>query len=255
MAGFTAINLATMGRGVDEQPLETFSAPIADEPTAVPIPSPTATATATPTEAPPEELALSSRAKVSTDDYAYYLPSYVSVPTSDATAPDAPASDTVADTSPEPTLAPPAPTAAPTAVPTAAPTLAPTPAPTAAPTPVPTEAPTPAPTPVPTEAPTPDPTADPTDPPSGGGPTADQWAQLRQCESSGVYTLNTGNGYYGAYQFSIGTWDGMAAAHAPSLVGVLPSDASPGDQDFLALQLYLAYGWSQWPVCGQYLIS
>ena len=29
---------------------------------------------------------------------------------------------------------------------------------------------------------------------------------LRLCESGGNYQTNTGNGYYGAYQFSIATW-------------------------------------------------
>lgn len=34
-----------------------------------------------------------------------------------------------------------------------------------------------------------------------------QWLfKLRMCESGGNYAENTGNGYYGAYQFSYGTW-------------------------------------------------
>ena len=38
------------------------------------------------------------------------------------------------------------------------------------------------------------------------GALADQLAQLRMCESSGNYAINTGNGFYGAYQFDLGTW-------------------------------------------------
>ncbi|WP_242424920.1 transglycosylase family protein, partial [Frankia sp. EI5c] len=35
---------------------------------------------------------------------------------------------------------------------------------------------------------------------------ATTWEGLRQCESGGNYTANTGNGYHGAYQFSPTTW-------------------------------------------------
>lgn len=34
--------------------------------------------------------------------------------------------------------------------------------------------------------------------------------KLRQCESGGNYQTNTGNGYYGAYQFSQSTWNRVA---------------------------------------------
>lgn len=34
--------------------------------------------------------------------------------------------------------------------------------------------------------------------------------KLRMCESGGNYRTNTGNGYYGAYQFSQSTWDRIA---------------------------------------------
>lgn len=36
------------------------------------------------------------------------------------------------------------------------------------------------------------------------------WLQkLRQCETGGNYQTNTGNGYYGAYQFSTSTWNSL----------------------------------------------
>ena len=37
-----------------------------------------------------------------------------------------------------------------------------------------------------------------------GGTTV--WDQLAQCESGGNWATNTGNGYYGGLQFSLGTW-------------------------------------------------
>lgn len=87
-----------------------------------------------------------------------------------------------------------------------------------------------------------------------GGPSAADWAALRQCESSGNYAIDTGNGYYGAYQFSQATWDWVASMVRPDLVGVLPSDASPADQDAMAFALYDMNGASPWPTCGRYLL-
>ena len=82
-------------------------------------------------------------------------------------------------------------------------------------------------------------------------PTAAQWEQLRQCESNGDYTVRSANGsYYGAYQFNISTWDDVARRHAPLLVGVLPSEASTQEQDFLAQKLWDERGRQPWPVCG-----
>lgn len=42
-----------------------------------------------------------------------------------------------------------------------------------------------------------------------------QWlATLRNCESGGNYKTNTGNGFYGAYQFMAGTWDSLGTGYA-----------------------------------------
>jgi hypothetical protein len=88
-------------------------------------------------------------------------------------------------------------------------------------------------------------------PPASGDPTPNQWAALRQCESSGNYTVVSANGRYrGAYQFSQATWDGVARMHASSLVGVDPAAANPADQDAMALALWRQSGWSPWPHCG-----
>ena len=56
--------------------------------------------------------------------------------------------------------------------------------------------------------------------------------KLRQCESGGNYAINTGNGFYGAYQFMISTWNNIASKTGRQhLVGVRPDLASPADQD------------------------
>lgn len=165
---------------------------------------------------------------------------------------------------PEPTPTPtatstPTATPRPTTPPAAVPTATSAPAPTATAVPTATPAPTstasddPQPTATPEPTATPQPTATAT-PSAGGGPTAEQWAALRACESGGNYSINTGNGYYGAYQFSISTWNWVASVHYPSLEGVLPSDAAPGDQDLMAFKLYEIGGWGHWPVCGRHLL-
>ena len=70
-------------------------------------------------------------------------------------------------------------------------------------------------------------------------PSAGDWAKLRNCESGGNYAINTGNGYYGAYQFDQSTWRSVGGSG-------LPSDASPATQDALAYKLWQQRGWSPW---------
>ncbi|HEX4774728.1 MAG TPA: ubiquitin-like domain-containing protein [Candidatus Saccharimonadales bacterium] len=53
--------------------------------------------------------------------------------------------------------------------------------------------------------------------------------KLRACESGGNYADNTGNGYYGAYQFSLGTWERLGYSG-------LPSSAPPSTQDQAIVQ-------------------
>jgi hypothetical protein len=74
----------------------------------------------------------------------------------------------------------------------------------------------------------------------------DPWAALRRCESGGNYGADTGNGYYGAYQFTLGTWASLGFRG-------LPSQASPGQQDQAAQELEARRGWSQWPSCARRL--
>jgi uncharacterized protein YabE (DUF348 family) len=80
--------------------------------------------------------------------------------------------------------------------------------------------------------------------PSFSGGFSSALSQLRSCEGS--YTSNTGNGYYGAYQFNLGAWNSYKPAGAPSR----PDLASPAQQDQAAHNYYLASGWGPWPVCG-----
>ncbi len=78
-------------------------------------------------------------------------------------------------------------------------------------------------------------------------PQSDSLARLRQCESGGNYAANTGNGYYGAYQFSAGTWRSMGTGYDRADL------APPAVQDSAAMQLQARSGWGQWPSCSRKL--
>jgi hypothetical protein len=76
------------------------------------------------------------------------------------------------------------------------------------------------------------------------GVTDELLTRLRNCEAGGRYGANSGNGYYGAYQFSAGTWRSLG-------YGGLPHQASPEQQDEAARRLQARGGWHQWPACSR----
>jgi hypothetical protein len=78
-----------------------------------------------------------------------------------------------------------------------------------------------------------------------GMPGEDAWNRLRVCESGNNYAINTGNGYYGAYQFDLSTWRGAGGKG-------YPNQATPLEQDYRARLLYRARGWSPW-ACARIL--
>ena len=63
--------------------------------------------------------------------------------------------------------------------------------------------------------------------------------RVRQCESSDNYAADTGNGYYGAYQFSEGTWQSVGGLG-------YPEQNSAREQDYRAYLLWQRSGWSSW---------
>lgn len=68
-------------------------------------------------------------------------------------------------------------------------------------------------------------------------------AAIRACESGGDYGINSGNGFYGAYQFTLSTWQSVGGSG-------YPHEASPREQDERAATLYRISGPGPWPVCG-----
>ena len=69
-------------------------------------------------------------------------------------------------------------------------------------------------------------------------------ARLRSCEGS--YTSNTGNGYYGAYQYDIQTWGGYQGYPNAAV-------APPAVQDQKVWETYQRRGWNPWPSCSRSL--
>jgi hypothetical protein len=71
------------------------------------------------------------------------------------------------------------------------------------------------------------------------------WDLLAQCESSGNWAANTGNGYYGGLQFSLATWQGYGGSE----FAAYPHQATRQEQIAIAERLYAVRGFQPWPAC------
>ena len=72
------------------------------------------------------------------------------------------------------------------------------------------------------------------------------WDRLAQCESGGNWSINTGNGYYGGLQFSLGSWRGVGGSG-------YPHQASRAEQIKRGELLKKSGGWGHWPACSKKL--
>jgi resuscitation-promoting factor RpfB len=73
------------------------------------------------------------------------------------------------------------------------------------------------------------------------------WDALAQCESGGNWAINTGNGYYGGLQFSLGTWQSYGGPG-------MPHQQSRETQIAIAEKVRAATGgYGSWPHCSQSL--
>ena len=81
---------------------------------------------------------------------------------------------------------------------------------------------------------------------TGGGVGDDVWAKLAQCESGGKPETNTGNGFYGMYQFTLETWQALGGTG-------YPHEADAATQTAMAKKLQAQAGWGQWPGCADKL--
>ncbi|MCU1605128.1 MAG: Peptidoglycan-binding lysin domain protein (modular protein) [Modestobacter sp.] len=79
--------------------------------------------------------------------------------------------------------------------------------------------------------------------------TTHDWSGVAQCESSGNWSINTGNGFYGGLQFTQSTWAGFGGtAYAPRA-----DLATPAQQAAVAEKVLAGQGIGAWPVCGKHL--
>ena len=72
------------------------------------------------------------------------------------------------------------------------------------------------------------------------------WDAVAQCESSGNWGTNTGNGFYGGLQFTQSTWAANGGSGSPQ-------HASKSEQIRVAENVLQTQGPGAWPVCGQRL--
>jgi hypothetical protein len=70
------------------------------------------------------------------------------------------------------------------------------------------------------------------------------WDAIAQCESSGNWAINTGNGYYGGLQFSPSTWRANGGSG-------MPHQASREEQIRVAENTLRTQGIGAWPTCGR----
>ncbi|WP_307849588.1 transglycosylase family protein [Qaidamihabitans albus] len=76
------------------------------------------------------------------------------------------------------------------------------------------------------------------------------WDRLAQCESTGNWSINTGNGYYGGLQFDKPTWD----AYGGDQYAAYPHEASREQQIAIATKVRDDRGgYSAWPHCSSQL--
>ncbi len=73
------------------------------------------------------------------------------------------------------------------------------------------------------------------------------WDSVAQCESTGNWNINTGNGYYGGLQFDQSTWD----AYGGQQYAGRADEASKSQQIAVAERTLAGQGWGSWPVCSQ----
>jgi nucleoid-associated protein YgaU len=73
--------------------------------------------------------------------------------------------------------------------------------------------------------------------------TTATWDAIAQCESSGNWHINTGNGYYGGLQFLPSTWRAFGGTGNPA-------NASKAQQIAVAERVLKVQGWKAWPTCS-----
>ena len=74
------------------------------------------------------------------------------------------------------------------------------------------------------------------------------WDAIAQCESSGDWGINTGNGFYGGLQFLPSTWREHGGVGSPE-------KATREQQILVAERVLRTQGIGAWPVCGAFALT
>lgn len=72
------------------------------------------------------------------------------------------------------------------------------------------------------------------------------WYDLADCEAGGDWYIDTGNGYYGGLQFSLGSWEAVGGSG-------YPNEHPPSTQIEMGRRLQARQGWDAWPHCAEKL--
>lgn len=75
------------------------------------------------------------------------------------------------------------------------------------------------------------------------------WTALADCESSGRWHINSGNGFFGGIQFDRGTW----LRHGGGTYASRADLATPEQQIEIGIRTQKVQGWLAWPSCSRRL--
>ncbi|AUG82149.1 transglycosylase [Kitasatospora sp. MMS16-BH015] len=81
---------------------------------------------------------------------------------------------------------------------------------------------------------------------SASAASTSTWDAVAQCESTGNWSINSGNGFYGGLQFTPSTW----AAYGGTQYAASADQASKGQQIAIAEKVLADQGPGAWPVCS-----
>ncbi|MDH6108683.1 hypothetical protein P3T36_002396 [Kitasatospora sp. MAP12-15] len=75
---------------------------------------------------------------------------------------------------------------------------------------------------------------------------ASTWDKVAQCESTGNWSINSGNGFYGGLQFTSSTW----AAFGGTQFAPQANQATAAQQISVGEKVLAAQGPGAWPICS-----
>ncbi|MER5640282.1 transglycosylase family protein [Kitasatospora sp. NPDC002227] len=81
---------------------------------------------------------------------------------------------------------------------------------------------------------------------SASAASVSTWDAVAQCESTGDWSINTGNGFYGGLQFTSSTW----AAYGGTQYAAQANQATKAQQISVAEKVLADQGPGAWPVCS-----